>query len=215
MMFNNTFSRTLVALALSMLAFFLVSCARLVAEREPPAAVTVLEPYPRHEDPDAVAFDDLPVRLYFFTQAPPADTKIVKPVSVLFKSVADGKTCRDAGVGGLQKLQRVAMRNRANAVVNIRATWDGAQLGDELRFGCRRVNGTFVLIWEGALATVPEPAPAPATAEPATPEIADEPQPGDEESASERLRELQGLYYQGLITREEFLQRRQEILDGL
>ena len=208
-------SKALLQLALSMLALFGVSCARLVAEREPPAAVTVLEPYPRHEDPDAVAFNDLPVRLYFFTQAPPADTKIVKPVSVLFKSVADGKTCRDAGVGGLQKLQRVAMRSRANAVVNIRATWDGAQLGDELRFGCRRVNGTFVLIWEGALAMVPSPAPAPAPTEPAVSAAADEPLPGDEESTSARLRELQGLYYQGLITREEFLERRKEILDGL
>jgi hypothetical protein len=201
--------------ALVIAALMGVCCARLLAEREPPAAVTVLEPYPRHDDPDAVAFDDLPVRLYFFTQAPPADTKIVKPVRVLFKSVSEGKTCRDAGVGGLQKLQRVALRGRANAVVNIRATWDGVQLGDELRFGCRRVNGTFVLVWEGALAMVPEPAPTPAPAEPVSPEVADQPQPGDEESTSARLRELQGLYYQGLITREEFLQRRQEILDGL
>jgi hypothetical protein len=214
MMFKSTFSKLFPTIILATPALLSVCCARLVAEREPPAAVTVLEPYPRHEDPDAVAFDDLPVRLYFFTQAPPTDTKIVKPVSVLFKTVTEGKTCRDAGVGGLQKLQRVAMRARTNAVVNIRATWDGVQLGDELRFGCRRVNGTFVLIWEGALAMVPEPAPAPA--EPAVPEAVDDaPQPGDEEPTSARLRELQGLYYQGLITREEFLQRRQEILDGL
>jgi len=208
-------SKVLLRFTLVIAALMGVCCARLLAEREPKAAVTVLEPYPRHDDPDAVAFDDLPVRLYFFTQAPPADTKIVKPVRVLFKSVAEGKTCREAGVGGLQKLQRVALRARTNAVVNIRATWDGVQLGDELRFGCRLVNGTFVLIWEGALAMVPEPAPAPATAEPETPEVADEPQQGDDASASARLRELQGLYYQGLITREEFLQRRQEILDGL
>jgi len=213
-MLKGSSSRLFVALASAMPALLSVCCARLLAESEPQAPVTVLEPYPRHEDPDAVAFDDLPVRLYFFTQAPPPETEIVKPVSVLFKTVAEGKTCREAGVGGLQKLQRVALRARANAVVNIRATWDGAQLGDELRFGCRRVNGTFVLIWEGALATVPEPAPAPA--DPAVPEAADDaPQPGDEEPTSARLRELQSLYYQGLITREEFLQRRQEILDGL
>jgi len=41
------------------------------------------------------------------------------------------------------------------------------------------------------------------------------PPESEEESTSARLRELQGLYYQGLITREEFLQRRQKILDGL
>ena len=196
------------------LAICLSGCARLVAEQAPPTAVTVLDPYPRHDDPDAVAFNDLPVRLYFFTQAPPAQTKIVKPVRVLYRSVADGKTCREAGVAGLQKLQRVAVRSRVNAVVNIRATWEGAQLGDEQRFGCRRVNGTYTLVWEGALANVPEqavePTPPPtddpeATAPPAT----------DEESTSARLRELQGLYYQGLITREEFLERRQAILDGL
>ena len=191
------------------LVLCLLGCARLAAELEPPAVVTVLESYPRHDDPDAVAFNDLPVRLYFFTQTPPAETKIMKPVRVIFRTVANGKTCRDAGIGGLTKLQRVAMRARANAVVNIRATWDGAPLGDELRFGCRRVDDTFTLVWEGALATVPEEAPPPdaPSAEP--------PAATDEDKTSARLRELQGLYYQGLITREEFLERRQKILDGL
>lgn len=191
------------------LALCLLGCARLAAELEPPAVVTVLEPYPRHDDPDAVAFNDLPVRLYFFTQTPPAETKIMKPVRVIFRAVANGKTCRNAGIGGLTKLQRVAMRARANAVVNIRATWDGAPLGDELRFGCRRVDDTFTLVWEGALATVPEEAPPPDEL------IAEPPAATEEDKTSARLRELQGLYYQGLITREEFLQRRQKILDGL
>jgi hypothetical protein len=195
-----------VATALSACA---AGCARLARELEPPAAVTVLEPYPRHDDPDAVAFNDLPVRLYFFTQTPPAETKILKPVRVLFRMVAEGKTCRDAGIGGLTKLQRVAMRARVNAVVNIRATWDGAQLGDELRFGCRRVDDTFTLVWEGALATVPEQAPPPEDPP------AESTAPAGEDKTSARLRELQGLYYQGLITREEFLERRQKILDGL
>lgn len=195
-------------------ALWTAGCGRLFAEAAPKPPVTVLEPYPRHEDADAVAFNDLPVRLYFFTQAPPPETEIVKPVRVLFRSVADGKTCREAGVAGLMKLQRVAVRNRVNAVVNIRATWEGAQLGDEIRFGCRRINGMYVLIWEGALANVPEQAQEP------TPQALDEPDasvPAAEEgeSTSARLRELQGLYYQGLITREEFLQRRQKILDGL
>jgi hypothetical protein len=200
----------------SALAICLFGCARLAAELKPPAAVTVLEPYPRHADADAVAFNDLPVSLYFFTQAPPADTKILKPVRVLFRSVADGKTCREAGIGGLQKLQRVAVRNRVNAVVNIRATWEGAQLGDEIRFGCRRINNTYTLVWEGALANVPEQAAEPAQPPSEDPATATTPPAlTDEESASARLRELQSLYYQGLITREEFLARRQKILDGL
>ena len=213
--------RTLLpAIALLALAIQAPCCARLAAERERPAAVTVLEPYPRFDDADAVAFNDLPVRLYFFTQTPPADTKIVKPVRVLFKQVAAGKTCRKAGIGGLEKLQRVALRARVNAVVNIRATWEGAQLGDEVRFGCRRINDTFVLIWEGALATLPEQPAAEPEAVPAegtdkaAAELPAQP-PSEEEKASARLRELQSLYYQGLITREEFLERRKEILDGL
>jgi hypothetical protein len=211
---TSTFPRnTSIRLAASLLALCLVGCARLASELAPPAAVTVLEPYPRHEDADAVAFNDLPVRLYFFTQTPPADTKIVKPVRVLFRSVGSGRTCREAGIGGLQKLQRVAVRSRVNAVVNIRATWDGAQLGDEVRFGCRRVGDTYSLVWEGALAAVPETAPAAQPAE--DPTSAPPPPAADDESTSARLRELQGLYYQGLITREEFLERRQKILDGL
>src|SRR5512136_1399361 len=94
-------------IALLSLAAAAPACARLAAERERPASATVLEPYPRYDDADAVAFNDLPVRLYFFTQTPPAETKIVKPVRVLFREVAAGKTCRETGIGGLKKLQRV------------------------------------------------------------------------------------------------------------
>jgi hypothetical protein len=188
----------------------LLGCARLHAEHTPPAPETVLAPYPRHDDPDAVSFNDLPVSLYFFSQSPPPLTKVVKPVRVLFRAVGDGNSCRAAGVGGLKKLQRVALRNRANAVVNIRATWEGRQLGDALQFGCRRVGDTYSLVWEGALASLPETpdAPVPIPEEPPA-------EPPVDDSASARLRELQSLYYQGLITREEFLQRRQTILDGL
>lgn len=186
---------------------------RLAAELEPPAATIVLEEYPRAGDPDAVVFNDLPVRLYFFTQAPPEGTAIAKPVRVLFRMVAGGRSCREAGIGGLRKLQRVAVRARANAVVNVRATWEGEPLGDEARFGCRRAGDEYELVWEGALASVPEP-PPPAAAPPPPAEEAAAPSPPPD-TAADRLRELQELYYQGLVTREEFLERRQRILDGL
>jgi len=207
------FTRALrLGVAFASLAIAAPCCARLAAELEPPASVLETESFPRHDDPDAVVFNDLPVRLYFHSQTPPAQTQIVKPVRVLFRTAAQGKTCREAGIAGLQKLQRVAMRNRVNAVVNIRSTWDGAQTGDTLHFGCRRASGELSLVWEGALANVPEeaepPAPDPAGTQPAE-------DAGASDSASARIRELQSLYYQGLITREEFLERRQKILDGL
>jgi hypothetical protein len=188
-------------------------CARLAAELKPPVPTTVLQPYPRHGDPDAIVFNDLPVRLFFFSQTPPEGTVVAKPVRVIFKMVAEeGGTCRDAGIGGLRKLQRVAVRQRFNAVVNIRATWEDEQLGDAQRFGCRRIGDEYRLIWEGALATIPDAPPA----EKMEPEATSEPEATTEpESTSTRLRELQSLYYQGLITREEFLERRQKILDGL
>jgi len=69
---SSTSSRALAAICALWLAAPLISgCGRLFAESAPQPPVTVLEPYPRHEDADAVAFNDLPVRLYFFTQAPP------------------------------------------------------------------------------------------------------------------------------------------------
>jgi hypothetical protein len=185
------------------------ACARLAAELEPPAVTTVLEPYPRFGDKDAVVFNDLPVRLFFFSQAPPAGTIIAKPVRVIFKTAVEGATCREAGIGGLLKLQRVAVRQRFNAIVNLRATWEGEQLGDALRFGCRRIGRELQLIWEGALANVP---PEPATQIQAADET---PPAADADDASGRIKELQRLYYEGLITREEFLERRQKILDGL
>lgn len=200
------------AATLAAIAIAAAGCARLAAELRPQPAVTELAELPRHDDPDAVVFNDLPVRLYFHSQTPPAQTQIVKPIRVLFRMDGRGRSCREAGIAGLQKLQRVAVRHRANAVVNIRSTWDGALTGDAARFGCRRADGELSLVWEGALANVP-------AAEEATPppdEADGQPPDGSpEDSASARLRELQSLYYQGLITREEFLERRQRILDGL
>lgn len=175
----------------------------------------VLEPYPRYDDPDAMVFDDLPVKLFFFPQTPPAGTEVLRPIRAKAALPVARGDCRETGVAGLKSLQRLAVRHRADAVVNIRATWDGDQLGDELSFGCRRVGDRWALIWEGALARVP------AQVEPADPVDGgatggDQDQPGDlgEEEAA-KLRKLQNLYYQGLITREEFLQRRQDILNEL
>ena len=205
--------RSRLAAALLPFALAAFGCARLMAELEPPAAVTILESYPRHTDPDAVAFNDLPVSLFYFSQTPPEGTTISKPVRVLFKMVAEGKTCRDAGVGGLKKLQRVALRQKFDAVVNIRATWDGEQLGDATRFGCRRIGDELQLVWEGALATLPPKAAAPAAA-PVQDAAAPASVPATDQTG-DRLRELQRLYYEGLITREEFLARRQKVLDEL
>jgi len=177
------------------------------------ACDVVLEPYPRYDEPDATVFNDLPVMLFFFQQTPPTGTEVLRPIRARAVLSTERGNCRDAGIAGLRSLQRQAVRYQANAVVNIRATWDGDPLGDELTFGCRLVEDRYALIWEGALAKVP--------AEPATP-VADEDGgtvPDDtadmgEETAA-KLRKLQNLYYQGLITREEFLERRQQILNEI
>ena len=191
------------------LAQLFVVCA-LVAQgcgfgRPPAEAVVILnEPYPRHNDPDTVVFNDLPVRLYFHSQLPPANTEILRPIRTRSTIVAAGKTCRDAGIEGLRRLQRIAVKYKADAVINIRATWDGEQLGDDTTFGCRLIGNRYTLIWEGALARIPAlPDEGATTHDPA----------GDD--ASTALRKLESLYYQGLITKEEFMMRREKILDDI
>jgi len=171
---------------------------------------TTLEAYPRFDDPDAFVFDDLPVKLYFHSQAPPPGTTVIQPVRARSTIVAKNRTCREAGLEGLRKLQRIALRYHANAVVNLRATWQGEQIGDDLVFGCIAVEDKYTLIWEGALAKVPDP-PDPPAQEGGTGETA----PEGGTTASARLRELDSLYYQGLITHDEYLERRQRILDEL
>lgn len=183
-------------------------CLRRRIAHQGEARVQAEEPYPRFDDPDAVVFNDLPVMLYFHSQTPPAGTEIIRPVSTVSSTIATGdRTCRHAGLEGLRKLQRIAVQREANAVVNIRATWDGKQLGDDLVFGCVPEGDRYSLIWEGALARIPEErtdgdidSPSPAA-------------PADSPEAS--LRKLQRLYYQGLITREEFLKRKKKILDEI
>jgi len=173
--------------------------------RPPAEAVVILnEPYPRHNDPDAVVFNDLPVRLYFHSQPPPANTEILRPIRTRSTIVATGKTCRDAGIEGLRRLQRIAVKYKADAVVNIRATWEGEQLGDDITFGCRLIGNRYTLIWEGALARIPTlPDEGATTHDPA------------DDDASMALRKLESLYYQGLINKEEFMMRREKILDGI
>jgi hypothetical protein len=141
-------------------------------------------------------------------------TEVLKPIRARAVLAADRGSCREAGIAGLQSLQRLAVRHKADAVVNIRATWQGEPLGDELNFGCRKLDDRYALIWEGALARVPVEQDT--AVEPA----ADEAPGGDDtgdmgEEAAAKLRKLQNLYYQGLITREEFIEKRQEILNEL
>ena len=172
-----------------------------VAKRpEPPPSAS----YPRFDDPDAARFDDLPVLLFFHVQQPPAGTELLRPIRARGTSPVSGGGCREAGIAGLVRLQRIAEQQGADAVVNIRATWRGEMIGDDARFECRVHRGRHSLVWEGALARLPAPVPlAPAPA----------PEPGNDAAA--RLRKLQSLYYQGLISHEEYLQRKDEILGEL
>ncbi len=178
----------------------------------------VLEPYIRYDDPDAVAFNDLAVSLYFFPQTPPKEIAILKPIQVKAVVDADRGSCRDAGIQGLIRLQRLAQRRGANAVVNIRSTWARQQLGDDLHFGCRVTRRRFALIWEGTLARIEEPVGLGSDAGEHTPESDSTAGQGASEEPEEvrtRLRKLEALYYRGLITRKEFEQQRQKILDSL
>jgi hypothetical protein len=167
---------------------------------EPPPSA----PYPRFDDPDAARFDDLPVLLFLHTQQPPAGTEVLRPIRARGASPVEGGSCREAGIEGLVRLQRIAEQQGADAVVNVRATWRGETIGDDTRFECLVHRGRYTLVWEGALARVP--APTPAAPGPA-------PEPGNDAAA--RLRKLQSLYYQGLISDEEYLQRKDEILEEL
>lgn len=174
------------------------------------ACDVITEPYVRYDDPDAVVFNDLPIMLFFFPQKPPDKTTVLQPVKARAAASAVNGTCRAIGIDGLVSLQRQARRKGANAVVNIRATWDEEPLGNELEFGCKVVKGRLALVWEGTLADVPaqeaKAALAPAAAAPAPPA---------KDDATERLKALQDLYYRGLITREEFEAKRAALLEGL
>ncbi len=162
-----------------------------------PAPLVILnESYPHYDDEDAVVFNDLPVRLYFYSQAPPSQTRIKRPIRAKVTIVAKDGSCRKAGIEGLKKLQRIAVRYKENAVINIRASWNGEQLGDETTFGCILESGLYSLIWEGALADIPE-------------------SKSTSSNTSSSLRKLEELYYQGLITKEEFQKRRADILSEL
>jgi len=168
----------------------------------------VLAPYPRFDDPDTMVFNDLPIQLYFFPQTPPAGTEILGPIRAKAVVANSRGSCRETGIAGLHSLQRRASRHPVNAVVNIRATWRGEQLGDDLRFGCFQDKARHVLIWEGALAKIPED-------EVDTDSAGATPSDGQDTETAARLRKLQNLYYQGLITREEFIERRDAILGEL
>lgn len=174
----------------------------------------VTEPYVRYDDPDAAVFNDLSIPLYFFPQTPPENTEVLGPVQAKSVLALDRGTCRETGIRGLIGLQRRAKRAKANAVVNIRATWERVQLGDELNFGCHITKGRYALIWQGTLAHIPRDS---ASADGVDTDW-DAPQSAtglDDDDVKQRLRTVEELYYQGLISREEYLNKRRKILDGL
>lgn len=174
----------------------------------------VQEPYVRYDDPDAFVFNDLPVSLYFFPQQAPKGVEVKKPVRV--KSVLSVRkgTCRDAGIAGLVKLQHLAARSKANAVINIRATWAKERLGDDLSFGCRVLRKRYLLVWEGSMATAPA-----ANQNEGKTQSQERSESGrakiDKGDIDARLRRLQDLYYKGLISKEEMESMRRKILDEL
>jgi hypothetical protein len=194
----------------------LVECdAAALDSAAPGGCDVVLEPYPRYDDQDALVFNDLPIRLFFFSQTPPADTEVIRPVRAKAVLASGSSSCRETGIKGLRSLQRLAVRHGANAVVNIRATWNESPLGNELVFGCRQVGARHALIWEGALATVPVPTEPQTGAGGGVDTAPDAGTVDQGEEIGAKLRKLQNLYYQGLITHEELLERRQEILNEL
>jgi len=179
----------------------------------PPASAKKAESpsaeYPRWDDADAARFNDLPVLLFFHNQRPPPGTEVLRPVSARGISPVSGGSCREAGISGLARLQRIAAQQGVDAVVNVRATWLGRNIGDHQRFECRTHRGRHSLVWEGALARLPVPVAVPA-------EVAETVLPADQESdPAARLRRLQSLYYQGLISREEYMERKDGILEEL
>ncbi|MFO8072010.1 MAG: SHOCT domain-containing protein [Polyangia bacterium] len=184
-------------------SFFLPIAIAVIAgcgssRRSPAAPKHVAVAYPRAGENDTAVFDDLPVQLYFAPQSPPSGTEVLRPIRARGAAPADAGGCRRAGIEGLRRLQLIATRHRAEAVVNIRATWNGETACDDTTFTCTLARGRYQVVWEGALARLPEEAGS-----------------GEEEDSASRLRELQSLYYRGLITREEFLQRRRVVLDSL
>ncbi len=188
------FSSSRLLLSISIAAAFGCGTSR----RSPAAPKHVAVAYPRAGEDDTAIFDDHPVQLYFAPQNPPQGTEVLRPIRARGAASSDLGGCRRAGMEGLRRLQLVAARHRANAVVNIRATWNGDTACDDETFTCTLARGRYQVVWEGALARLPE-------------DSSEE----EEKDSAARLRELQSLYYRGLITREEFLQRRREILDSL
>lgn len=177
----------------------------------------VLETYPRYDDADAIIFDDLPIKLFFHSQTPPPGTEVLRPIRAKAALPLGRGACRDTGIAGLRSLQRLAVRHRADAVVNIRATWQGQPMGDEVVFGCRRLGDRYALIWEGALARMPaKTAPDPTDIESLNDSPHDAgPKSDPDQEVGSKLRKLNNLYYQGLITREELEERRLQLLNAL
>ncbi len=120
-----------------------------------------------HYDSSFMAMKNLDesIALYYAGEEPPELTTFVMHGFERGR----GKNCETAALKALMKLQEMAVKLEANAIINLTATWDGQPMmsGDGLSFRCKPGfgSGASGIDWEGDFVKLHVP-PGPVLIEP-------------------------------------------------
>jgi hypothetical protein len=99
-----------------------------------------------------------------YRSAPP-DAQLIEHVSQTERSA----NCENATINALEKMQATAAGKGGNALVNLKAVWEGKDVSNEQGFWCVQSKGlamvspvaVYGITWEGDIATVGAPVAEP------------------------------------------------------
>jgi len=105
------------------------------------------------------------VALHYAKDPAPEGASVIEHLSQTERST----NCENATINALEKMQKAAVEKGGNALVNLKAVWEGAEVSNTEGFWCVKskgmamVAGPFVsmygITWEGDVATIGAAAP--------------------------------------------------------
>jgi hypothetical protein len=114
--------------------------------------------YVRADHPKAQGHLTADVALVYATETAPADAQVIEHMSQTERST----DCVNATINALEKMQKAAVEKGGNALINLKAVWEGGAMSNAQGFWCEQSKAVAVfgppglsvwgITWEGDIA---------------------------------------------------------------
>lgn len=115
-------------------------------------------PYVRVDHPKAQGHLTEVVTLVYATETAPADAQVIEHIAQTERSTE----CVNATINALEKMQKAAIEKGGNALINLKAVWEGGAMSNAEGFWCEQSKSVAIfgppglsvwgITWEGDIA---------------------------------------------------------------